>query len=175
VAWREASPRVKWPPRCGHHDGAVVVDEDRLPSGIVFRRLGAPAERSRARALLDAAGPVYRSPRLAGDEVWSGLWNLTAANGAALTAAAATRQASERVLEVRALVVRPGEHWPARCGRLVRELADVCRANGAEWMVAGIAGGDTAAMALLRRAGFNTTPVPGPPEAGSVEWLAREV
>ena len=153
----------------------MVVDKDRLPSGIVFRRFGTPAERSRARGLLDAAGPAYRSPRLAGDEVWFGLWNLTAANGAALTAGAATLRMSARVLEVRALVVRTGVHRSAMWGRLVRELAEVCRAQGAEWMVAGTAGGDVAAAELLRRAGFDTTSDPGLPDAGSIGWLAREV
>jgi len=154
----------------------VVVQEDRLPSGIVFRRLGTAAERSSARGLLDGAGIAYRSPRLAGDEVWSGLWNLTAANGAALTAAAATLRTSARVLELRALVaVRNGGHRNALCGRLVRELADVCRAHGAERMMAGIAGGDVAAARLLRRAGFGTTRDPRPPEEGSIGWLAWEV
>ncbi|WP_250032820.1 GNAT family N-acetyltransferase [Paractinoplanes maris] len=150
------------------------VDEDPRPSGIVFRRLGTPAERSRARALLDAAGPAYRSPRLAGDEVWFGLFDLTAANGAALTAAAATLPTSARVLEARALVWTSA-HWSQTCGRLVRELADVCRAHGAEWMVAAVADGDTAAVHLLRRAGFDTTSDPGLPDTGSIEWLMRDV
>lgn len=142
----------------------MVVDESRPPSGIVFRRLVTPDERARARDLLAGAG--YRSPRLAGDEVWSGLWDLTAADGAALTAAAATRQMSVRILEVRVLVARPGPHRSALYGRLVHELADLCRANGVEGMVAGVAGGDNAGAELLRRAGF---------EVGPAGWLAREV
>jgi hypothetical protein len=154
---------------------SVVVDEDRLPSGIVFRPLSMPAERLQARELLDAAGLVYRSPRLASDEVWSGLWNLTAADGAALTAAAATVRISVRVLEVRALAVRDGEHRTALWGRLVRELTDVCRANGAEWMIAGIAGGDVATAERLRRARFNPAANQGPFDAGSIRWLVREV
>ena len=152
----------------------MVRDESRLPSGIVFRRLGTPAERARARGLLVAAGPAYRSPRLAGDEVWSGLFDLTAADGAAPAAVAATLPMSVRVLEVRALVVRTGAPSSAMWGRLVRELADECRAQGAEWLVAGIADGDTAAVEL-RRAGFGPAPVPGLPEAGSLGWLAWEV
>jgi hypothetical protein len=151
------------------------VDENRLPSGIVFRRLGTPAERARAGGLLDGAGPAYRSPRLAGDEVWSGLWNLTAADGAALTAAAATLRMSAGMLEVRALAVRLGEHSSAMWARLVRELGDECRATGAERMVAGTGEHDAAAAELLRRAGFGTMPDPGPPGPGSIVWLAREV
>ncbi|MBG0564774.1 hypothetical protein [Actinoplanes aureus] len=144
-------------------------------SEIVFRRLGEPAERSQAGELLVAGGCVYRSPRLAGDERWSGLWNLTAADGAALTAAAATMRMSARILEVRALAARPGEHCPAMWARLVRELADTCRARGAESMVAGFAGGDAAAEGLLRRAGFDTASDPGLPGLDSIKWVAREV
>jgi hypothetical protein len=151
------------------------VDEDRPPAGVVFRGLGTPAERLRARRLLDAATPAYRSPRLIGDEAWSGLWNLTAADGAALMAAAATVRMSVRALEVRALAVRAGGQGPAMWGRLVRELADVCRAYGAEWLVAGTANGDAAAVALLRRAGFAASLEVGLPDLGSIVWLAREV
>ncbi|WP_328475615.1 hypothetical protein OHA21_19785 [Actinoplanes sp. NBC_00393] len=118
---------------------------------IVFRRLGAADARE--------LSLVYRSPRLSGDEQWSGLWNLTAANGSALTAAAATEQLSARTLEVRALAVRPGQPAP---DRLVRELADLCRARGVERLVAAVADGD----AVLRRAGF------APSDAA---WLAREI
>jgi L-amino acid N-acyltransferase YncA len=166
----------------------VERDEDgRLPAGIVFRRLGTPAERSRARRLLDAGGPGYRSPRLIGDEAWSGLWNLTAASGAALAAAAATVQLAARVVEVRAVVLPAGGHRPALGGRLVRELADACRAQGAERMVAGTAragGGefgagdaDAAAVDLLRRMGFDqvTAADLGVPDVGSIVWLALEV
>jgi hypothetical protein len=153
--------------------GAVTLDEDRLPAGIVFRRLGAPAERSQAQALLDAGGPAYRSPRLAGDEAWSGLWNLTAANGTALAAAAATLRMSARVLEVRALVVRAGVPRAAMWGRLVREMADGCRAHGGEWMVA--AGAEGGALDPLRRAGFGPAAGLDLPAAGPLLWLAREV
>jgi hypothetical protein len=109
--------------------------------------------------------------------VWSGLWNLTAANGAGLAAAAATLRMSARVVEVRALVVPASGRRPALCGRLVRELADACRANGAEWMVAGAAGADVAAVDLLRRTGFDPTTAAnlGLPDLGSIGWLALEV
>ena len=153
----------------------MVSDQDGLPSGIVFRRLGMPAERSHAGRLLSAGGGVFRSPRLSGEESWSGLWNLTAADGAALTAAAATRRMSSRVLEVRALAVRPGPHRQAMWARLVRELADVCRASGVERMVAGTADGDAAGLRLLRRAGFDPAADPGLPDPGSIAWLARYV
>jgi hypothetical protein len=153
----------------------VALDEDRLLQGVVFRRLGTWAERPPAPGLCGAGAHAYRSPRLAGDEAWAGLWNLTADDGAALTAAAATLAMSARVLEVRALIVRAGAGWPAMCRRLVRELADEGRAHGAEWLVAGAAAGDPAAPDLLRRAGFGSAGMPGLPEAGPIVWLAREV
>jgi hypothetical protein len=164
-------PGVKSPPRRGAQHGRVTLDEDRLPAGIVFRRLGPPAERSQAHDLLAAGGPAYRSPRLAGDEAWSGLWNLTASNGTALAAAAATLRMSAPVMEVRALGVRAGGHWAAMLARLVREVADGCRANGAEWMVA--AGVEGEALGLLRHVGFG--PAVGLDLPGRLAWLAREV
>jgi hypothetical protein len=103
------------------------------------------------------------------------LWNLTAPIGAALAAAAATLRMSARVLEVRAMVAPAGDHWAARWGRLVRELADGCRAQGAEWMVAGVAGADAGAVDLLRRAGFDTGRDLGLPDLGPIVWLGREV
>ena len=151
----------------------MTLDEDHLTAAIVFRRLGAPAERSQAHALLGAGGPAYRSPRLAGDEAWSGLWNLTAANGSALLAAAATLRMSAHVLEVRALVVRAGGHRAAMWARLVREVADGCRAHGGEWMVA--AGAEAGALDPLRGTGFGQAAGLDLPGAGSLLWLAREV
>jgi hypothetical protein len=112
-------------------------------TGIVFRPLVTPADRSRAYRLLDAAGTGYRSPRLSGDERWFGLWDLTAPDGAALAAAGAActapgaaRMPGVRLLEVRAVVAPVGAQWPALMGRTVRELADAARADGAGRMVA---------------------------------------
>jgi hypothetical protein len=145
--------------------------------GIVYRRLDTPAERARARRLLCAGGPAYRSPRLCGDEAWAGLWNLTAANGAALAAAASTVRISARVLEVRAMVVPAGGHRSALGRRLVRELADACRAHGAQWMVAGVGEADVAAVDLLRGMGFDTVTAAdlGVSDPGPVGWVVLEV
>lgn len=112
------------------------------------------------------------------------MWNLTAASGAALAAAAATVRLSARVVEVRAVVVPAGGHRPALGGRLVRELADACRAQGVERMVAGTAragggefGAGDAAVDLLRRMDFHpvTAADLGVPDVGSLVWLALEV
>ena len=118
-------------------------------------------------------GSAYRSPRLSGDATWFGLCDLTAADGAAPEVAAAALRRSSRVLEVCAMVVPTGA--AALRGRLVRELTDVGRADGAQWIAAGAAG--TEAVDLLRRAGF--APVTardlGLPVAASIAWWALEM
>ncbi|MEV6636577.1 hypothetical protein AB0M54_38135 [Actinoplanes sp. NPDC051470] len=138
-----------------------------MVTDIVYRRLSSPHEtrgpssphetrgpstpdeadgKDEARRLLsEAAG--YRSPRRTGDEVWSGLWNLTAAAGNALVAVAATARLSPRVVELRAIAAA----HPDGYARLLRELADDGRATGAEWLVAADAAGAT----WLRRAGYD--------------------
>ena len=135
--------------------GAVVAD-------MVFRRLGSPADFARASRLLGAG-----EPRPA-DEIWSGLWNLTADDGDALAAIAVTRRTSPRVVEVRAIGTDQGYAVQAR---LLRELADVCRAQGVEWLVAV---SDGAGADALRRAGFvPATDLDLP--ATRAGWLALQV
>jgi len=135
---------------------------------MVFRRLGTPVDFSRACRLLGACAP--RSA----DEIWSGLWNLTADDGDVLAAIAATRQISPRVVEVRAIKTNQGYAVQAR---LLRELADACRARGVEWLVApagGISTGGGAGMDVLHRVGFvlaRDLDLP-PTRAG---WLALQV
>lgn len=122
-------------------------------TGIVFRPLVTATDRSRAYGLLDAAGTGYRSPRLCGDERWSGLWDLTAADGTALAAAGATLACGPRRLEVRALVAPVGPHWTAAMGRMVRELADAARAQGVAHLAAASDASD-----VLGDLGFRPTP-----------------
>ena len=73
------TPGANRPSSRTRQGGTVVAD-------MVFRRLGSPADFSLAGRLLGSA-----EPRPA-DEIWSGLWHLTAADGDALAAIAATRQ-----------------------------------------------------------------------------------
>jgi hypothetical protein len=134
---------------------------------IVFRRLGEPAERSRARRMVGAGG--FSSPRLTGSDDWSGLWRLTANDSNALVAVAATARPSPQILEVRAIAAGGDSLW----ARLLRELTDTGRAHGAEWLVAGVARADAIAADLLRGAGFGGTATDlRLPENGSVVWLA---
>ena len=122
---------------------------------MVFRELVTAAEAMQARRLLGAG--THRCP----DEVWSGLFDLTADAGSVVAGVAATRQISPRVVEIRA-VVTGGED--RTYGRLLRELADVCRARGVEWLVAGA---DRVGADLLREAGFSVAYGDG--------WLALQL
>ena len=132
---------------------------------MVFRQLSTAADYVRARRLF--GGRAYRCA----GEVWSGLWNLTADDGAALAAVAATRQLSPRVVEVRAIVTAADDHAYALRARLLRELANACRASGAEWLVTGA---DRVGADVLRSAGFSAAPELDltKPSGG---WLALQV
>lgn len=145
--------------------------------GIVFRQLTACGERSWADLMLAGGGPGFRSPRLAGDETWYGLCDLAGETGSVVAAAAATCRLSMRVLEVRAMAMPASGDWAALRRRLMRELANACRAQGAQWMVAGAAGVDAAAVDLLRGGGFTLAAAASVdmPDLGSVIWLAVEV
>jgi hypothetical protein len=144
---------------------------------MVFRRLRTPAERSAAARLLRSGLWAFRAPAAAttrppaGEPEWSGLWSLTAEDGVALTAAAATVRVSQRMTELLAVAAPGSGLWM----RLVRELANACRAQGVEWMVAGPGGSDAAAVDLLRRAGFDKAEDLGLPQTDSVVWLALPV
>ena len=150
---------------------------------IVFRRVRTPAERAAARRVLAATRDAYRSPHTAGEPDWCGLWDLTAEDGTAPVAVAATAGLSRLALEVRGLAAARGS---AMWERLVRELADAGRAHGVEWMVAGA--DCPHAMILLRRNGFvDAAALPGHsgfaaavgpgglPAGDAVVWLAREI
>ena len=144
---------------------------------MVFRRLRTPVERSAAARLLRSGPCTFRAPAPApaapptGEPEWSGLWNLTAEDGVALTAAAVTMRLSPRMTEIRAIAAPGSALWM----RLVRELANACRAQGDEWMVAGPGGSDLAALDLLRRTGFDEAPDLGLPGSGRVVWLALPI
>ncbi|WP_203788059.1 hypothetical protein [Paractinoplanes rishiriensis] len=108
---------------------------------MVFRQLRSPADFVRARSLIGT--------EVSGDEILSGLWDLAAADSDVLVAIVATRRVSPSVVEVKAMRGYAGQ------ARLLREVADDCRAQGVERLVAaGCVDAD-----VLRRAGF--VPDPG--------------
>jgi len=149
------TPNANRPSSHPGQGGAVVAD-------MVYRRLGTPVDFWRACRLLGAGGSRPA------DEIWSGLWNLTADDGDALAAVAATRQISPRVVEVRAIRTN---HGYAVQARLLRELADASRANGVEWLVA-VAGG--AGTEMFCRAGFAPATNLDLPQTRT-GWLALQV
>ena len=106
-------------------------DSVELPVGVVFRRLRS-------------------APEAGGRCTWFGLWDL-AAGGTGPLATAAIRWAGSGVVELCALAVPTGPSSVIG-DRLLREVADALRADGAERVVAVLPGDRD--RALLWRAGF---------------------
>jgi GNAT superfamily N-acetyltransferase len=154
-----------------------------LPVGIVFRRLPIGIERQLARSLLAAGGPSWRAPGTGGRWTWFGLWDLAAAGGTGLLGTAAIRPVEPRVAELCALAVLATRPWRAVGDRLVREVADTLRADGAERVVARLAGDRRQGLELLRGAGFRPAGLqwpdvqaPGQDGAdGLTVWLSLEL
>jgi hypothetical protein len=90
-------------------------DAVELPVGVVFRRLRSGVETPDGR------------------RTWYGLWDL-AAGGTGPLGTVAVRRVGSGVVELCALSV-PGEPW-AVGDRLLRDVADALRADGAERLVA---------------------------------------
>jgi L-amino acid N-acyltransferase YncA len=151
------------------------------PAGIVFRRLRAGVEQELARSLLRAGGPSWHAGGQAGGWVWFGLWDLAPTAGAGLVGAAATRPLAPRAVELCALALPAAAPWRGLGDRLLREVADTLRAQGAERMVARPPAGQDQEPALLRDAGFaaaGTRPdgyEPGSAWDGAGVWLSLEL
>jgi hypothetical protein len=150
------------------------------PSGIVFRRLRTRAEHDLARSLL-AAGGVARRPGRGGGLVWFGLWDLAPAEGTGLVGTAATRLVVPGVAELCAYATPAPPPWPGLGDRLLREVADALRADGAERIFARPPGGGGEGLALLLGAGFRAAPPQRPggvrdgPDGGPAAWLSLEL
>ena len=123
--------------------------------GIVFRRLHSAGERGAAeRMLADGGAPV---PTVQGQSggVLFGLWDLAASDSRALVAAAATRPLDAGgPVELCGIVVRAGLRRRGLGRRLVNEVADVLRSEGAERLVARPERGQCPVAPLLAQAGF---------------------
>ena len=78
-----------------------------------------------------------------------------------------------KAAELCVLAVPAALPWPGLGDRLVREVADALRAQGAERVVARPAGGDGRRLALLRGAGFEAAG-PRHPDGPAV-WLSLEL
>lgn len=127
-------------------------------TGIVFRRVRTPSEREAASRLLADSGvssPTVGGP---GGTVLFGLWDLAAPDGEGLVGVAATRPLDAAgTVELCGIAIRSGLRRRGLGRRLLGEVADALRADGAERLVARLEGPQGPVAALLARAGFATT------------------
>jgi len=127
-------------------------------TGIVFRRLRSPAEREAARRLLADRGAPPPRVRMPGETVLYGLWDLAAPNGERLVAVAATQRLDDAgLVALCGIAIRADLRRRGLGRRLVTEVADALRAQGAARLVVRLDGDHRPAAALLTRAGFAAT------------------
>jgi GNAT superfamily N-acetyltransferase len=144
-------------------------------TGIVFRRVRSASERETASGLLTDGGLPPPSVCMPGDIVLYGLWDLAAPTGEGLVGVAATRPPDDAgSVELCGIAVRADLRRRGLGLRLVSEVADALRAEGAARLVAWLAGDHRPAAALLARAGFATTADADGQSAGTdVGWGYR--
>jgi ribosomal protein S18 acetylase RimI-like enzyme len=129
----------------------------RPATGIVFRRVRSSWEReAAARLLADSGAPALAAGSLGGTVLF-GLWDLAAPDMGALVGVAATRPLDAAAVELCTIAVRAGLRRRGLGRRLLAEVADALRADGAERLVAGCADAQSPVAALLARAGFVAT------------------
>ena len=123
--------------------------------GIVFRRLHSAGERRAAERMLADGGAPAPTVQGHGGAVLFGLWDLAASDSQALVAAAATRPLDAGgSVELCGIVVSTSLRRRGLGRRLVNEVADVLRSEGAERLVARPERGQCPAAPLLAQAGF---------------------
>jgi GNAT superfamily N-acetyltransferase len=123
--------------------------------GIVFRRLQAAYERGAAEMMLADGGAPAPTVRGQSGGVLFGLWDLAASDSQALVAAAATRPLDVGgSVELCGIVVRASLRRRGLGRRLVNEVADMLRSEGAERLVARPERGQCPVAPLLAQAGF---------------------
>ena len=123
-------------------------------AGMVFRRCRSPSERRAAGGLLAGRGIPLGERGIAGTDLF-GLWDLTAPAGEALAGAAATGPLGDGgEVMLRGIAVAAGAGHQGLGRRLVCEVADSWRGQGAARLVARPASAAGLAVGLLRSAGF---------------------
>jgi GNAT superfamily N-acetyltransferase len=123
--------------------------------GIVFRRLQSAGERRAAESMLADGGAPAPTVRGQSGGVLFGLWDLAASDSQALVATAATRPLDAGgSVELCGIVVCASLRRRGLGRRLVNEVADVLRSEGAERLVARPECGQCPAGPLLAQAGF---------------------
>jgi ribosomal protein S18 acetylase RimI-like enzyme len=141
-------------------------------TGLVFRRLRSPSEREAAVRLLADSGVPPAAVRGSGETVLYGLWDLTASDGEGLVGVAATQPPDDTgSVELCGIAIRADLRRRGLGLRLVTEVADALRAEGAARLVARLQGDYRRAAALLARAGLAaTTDADGQSARTGVGW-----
>lgn len=124
-------------------------------TGIVFRSVRSPSEHAAASRLLADSGTPPAAAHGAGDTALYGLWDLTAPAGEGLVGVAATQPLDAAgSVQLCGIAIRADLRRRGLGRRLVAEVANVLRAEGAARLVARLEGGRGPAAALLARTGF---------------------
>lgn len=134
---------------------------DQLPpdpmTAIVFRSIQSPSERSSARRLLADSGIPLAAPS-SGDCVLYGLWDLAAPTGEGLVGVAATQPPDATgSVKLWGIAIRADLRRRGLGRRLVTEVADALRAEGATRLAARLESDHGPTAALLAQAGFAAT------------------
>jgi GNAT superfamily N-acetyltransferase len=123
-------------------------------TAIVFRRLRSPSEHAAAGKLLADGGVALPARSLRGTVLF-GLEDLAVLNGEGLVGVAVTRPLDDAgSVELCAFTVRAGRRRQGLGRRLVTEVADALRVEGAACLAVRLERGHGPASALLARAGF---------------------
>jgi ribosomal protein S18 acetylase RimI-like enzyme len=139
-------------------------------TGIVFRSIRSPSEREAAARLLADSNVPPAAVRMAGDTVLFGLWDLAAPDGEGLIGVAATQPLDDGSVELCGIAIRAGLRRRGLGRRLVAEVADASRAEGAACLTARLEGDHGPAAALLAQAGFAATLGGGQSAGTEVGW-----
>lgn len=137
-------------------------------TAIVFRRLRWPSEHAVAGELLADGGVAPLPAPLPSGTVLFGLEDLAVLNGEGLVGVAVTRPLDDAgSVELCGVTVRAGRRRQGLGRRLVAEVADALRVEGAACLVARLERGREPAAALLARTGFTTAARAGGGAAGT--------
>jgi GNAT superfamily N-acetyltransferase len=135
---------------------------DQVPPGpvtaIVFRSVQSPWERSAARRLLADSGIPPAAPGSSRDGLLYGLWDLATPTGEGLVGVAATQPPDAAgSVELSGIAIRGDLRRRGLGLRLVTEVADALRTEGATRLAARLESDHGPAAALLAQAGFAAT------------------
>ena len=137
---------------------AGADDDPQAPHARDRNRVPAAPDADRAQGgqrLLADSGVPQAAVRDPGDAVLYGLWDLAAPHEAGLVGVAATLPPDEAgSVELCGFAIRAGVRRQGLGRRLVAEVADALRSEGAACLVARLEGDDEPAAVLLAQAGF---------------------